>query len=175
MSCSLSLSTTKALPSPSIPYKTKLSRHLSITCKITKQSGKPNKIQNLINQISLKPGILPKNSGLAIQIGALLSIVEQPALAITGVNNEEELSWILIQLGILAFWYFLIMPPIILNWMRTRWYSRKFVEMYFQFLCTFMFFPGILLWAPFLNFRQRPQDPNMKYPWSTPSDQSLTE
>ncbi|KAI3848340.1 hypothetical protein MKW98_005720 [Papaver atlanticum] len=180
MTSSLSLSTTKALPSPSILYKTKLSRHLSITCKITQQkqqqSGKPNKIQTLINQISLKPGgILPKNSGLAIQIGALLSIVEQPALAITGVNNEEELSWILIQLGILAFWYFLIMPPIIMNWMRTRWYKRKFVEMYFQFLCTFMFFPGILLWAPFLNFRQRPQDPNMKYPWSTPSDQSLTE
>ncbi|RZC61239.1 hypothetical protein C5167_022984 [Papaver somniferum] len=112
MTSSLSLSTaTRSLPSPSIPHKTKLSRHLSITCKITQQSGKPNKIQTLINQISLKPaGILPKNSGLAIQIGALLSIVEQPALAITGVNNEEELSWILIQLGILAFWYFLIMP-----------------------------------------------------------------
>ncbi|MCL7040079.1 hypothetical protein MKW94_022238 [Papaver nudicaule] len=175
MSCSLSLSTTRPfLPSPSIPYKTKLSHHLSRTSKITQQqqSGKPNK---LIHQISLTPGILPKNSGLAIQIGALLSIVEQPAVAITGVNNEEELSWILIQIGILAFWYFLIMPPIILNWMRTRWYKRKLVEMYFQFLCTFMFFPGILLWAPFLNFRQRPQDPNMKYPWSTPSDQSLSE
>lgn len=29
---------------------------------------------------------------------------------------------------------------------------------------------SVLLWAPFLNFRKFPRDPNMKYPWSTPED-----
>jgi len=36
--------------------------------------------------------------------------IEQPAMAVTGVNDEEDFTWILIQLGIVAFWYFLIMP-----------------------------------------------------------------
>ncbi|OVA01698.1 NAD(P)H-quinone oxidoreductase subunit L [Macleaya cordata] len=171
MNCSLSLSTT-TFPAA---YKSRLPS-LNITSKITQQPH--HKPKKLLSRIASKPTInylWPKNSSLSIQIGALLTLVEQPALAVTGVNNEEELSWKLIQLGIIAFWYFLIMPPIILNWLRTRWYRRKFVEMYLQFMFMFMFFPGILLWAPFVNFRQLPQDPTMKYPWSTPKDPSLTD
>ncbi|XP_031478820.1 uncharacterized protein LOC116249728 [Nymphaea colorata] len=96
-----------------------------------------------------------------------LVLMEQPALAVTGAA-EEDLFWTLISAGIIAFWYFLVMPPIIFNWLRLRWYKRKLLEMYVQFLCVFMFFPGLMLWAPFLNFRQMPRDPSMKYPWSTP-------
>ncbi|PIA26593.1 hypothetical protein AQUCO_09100040v1 [Aquilegia coerulea] len=51
-----------------------------------------------------------KTASLAIQVGAFLAAVDQPAFAVTGVNNEEPLSWKLIQLGIIAFWYLLIMP-----------------------------------------------------------------
>ena len=91
----------------------------------------------------------------------------------TGVNNEEDLASVLIQLGIVAFGYLIIMPvrkcylislpesflylivksiifiiflvelqPIILNWLRIRWYRRNLLEMYFQFMFVFIFFPG---------------------------------
>lgn len=95
---------------------------------------------------------------------------EHPAasLAVTGANNHpQELSWILIQLGIVFFFYFLTAPvsfnlfhtlwglhqweynswiillqPLILYWLYKRWYRRKLVEMYFQFMCVFIFFPA---------------------------------
>lgn len=108
--------------------------------------------------------------------------VEQPAFAVTGVNNEEDLASVLIQLGIVAFGYLIIMPvrkcyflyvnlfvfdyeihniyyifvelqPIILNWLRIRWYRRNLLEMYFQFMFVFIFFPGwdSLLFTSFLG------------------------
>ncbi|XP_051151752.1 uncharacterized protein LOC127265801 isoform X3 [Andrographis paniculata] len=92
---------------------------------------------------------------------------------VTGENYEEDLVWVLIQSGISAFLYFILFPPVIMNWLRIRWYKRNLVEMYFQFLCVFLFFPGVLLWAPFLNFRKFPRDPSMKYPWSVPQNPSL--
>ncbi|KAL1113085.1 hypothetical protein V6Z11_D02G168200 [Gossypium hirsutum] len=97
---------------------------------------------------------------------------ELPALAVTGVNNEPDLITVIIQLGIIAFGYFLIVPPIIMNWLRIRWYRRNLLEMYLQFMCVFLFFPGLLLWAPFLNFRKFPRDKSLKYPWDTPKDPS---
>ncbi|KAL0463466.1 UNVERIFIED_CONTAM: NAD(P)H-quinone oxidoreductase subunit L, chloroplastic [Sesamum latifolium] len=87
--------------------------------------------------------------------------VAQPAFAVTGVNEEEDLIWILIQSGISAFLYFIVFPPIIMNWLRTRWYKRNLLEMYVQFMFVFIFYPG-----------KFPRDPNMKYPWSTPQDPS---
>ncbi|XP_071686312.1 NAD(P)H-quinone oxidoreductase subunit L, chloroplastic [Rutidosis leptorrhynchoides] len=137
--------------------------------------SKPNKSSKLVvvnckksdNEITLN------KSSLAIQVGALLStLVSEPALAVTGVNNEEDFVWQLIQLAICAFFYFLVAPPFIMNWLRIRWYKRNLLEMYVQFMFVFMFFPGVLLWAPFLNIRKFPRDPNMKYPWSVPEDPS---
>ncbi|MCE5166690.1 hypothetical protein HAX54_024270, partial [Datura stramonium] len=50
-------------------------------------------------------------SSVAIQVGTLLAAVgAEPALAVTGVNNEEDLIWVLIQLAISAFFYFLVCP-----------------------------------------------------------------
>ncbi|KAL0396713.1 UNVERIFIED_CONTAM: NAD(P)H-quinone oxidoreductase subunit L, chloroplastic [Sesamum calycinum] len=66
----------------------------------------------------------------------------------------------------------ILATPIIMNWLRTRWYKRNLLEMYVQFMFVFIFYPGVLLWAPFLNFRKFPRDPTMKYPWSTPQDPS---
>ncbi|CAN6439183.1 unnamed protein product [Victoria cruziana] len=101
-------------------------------------------------------------------------LMEQPALAVTGAA-EDDLIWTLISAGIIAFWYFFVMPPIIFNWLRLRWYKRKLLEMYVQFMSVFIFFPGLMLWAPFLNFRQMPRDPSMKYPWSTPLSSSTKD
>uniref|UniRef100_A0A0F7CYX9 NADH dehydrogenase-like complex L n=1 Tax=Melianthus villosus TaxID=377280 RepID=A0A0F7CYX9_9ROSI len=162
MSCSLSFHPLKALPSLSPCH------HCSIKSTHHQNS---KKIPISIVQDS-NHHFHMKKSALAIPIAALLATVDQPALAVTGVNNQEDLIWILTQLGIIAFGYFLIAPPIIMNWLRIRWYKRKLLEMYLQFMFVFLFFPAILLWAPFLNFRKFPRDPNMKYPWSTPEDPS---
>ncbi|CAL9195195.1 unnamed protein product [Musa hybrid cultivar] len=108
---------------------------------------------------------------LLLQYGAILAAVEAPsALAVTGNNTEEDLVTTLISGGIVAVFYLFVIPPIIMNWLRLRWYKRKFFETYLQFMCVFIFFPGLMLWAPFLNFRKFPRDPTMEYPWSTPKD-----
>ncbi|OAY29262.1 NAD(P)H-quinone oxidoreductase subunit L, chloroplastic isoform X2 [Manihot esculenta] len=170
MSCSFSFQITKALPclpqpqcrkSPlCIQSKYKPIQSAKLDKKVACISGKPEDYND------------EKKFSLAVQLGALFAAVEQPALAVTGVNNEEDLTWVLIQWAIVAFFYFLVMPPIIMNWLRVRWYRRKLFEMYLQFMFIFIFFPGILLWAPFLNFRKFPRDPSLKYPWSTPENPS---
>ncbi|KAH0463815.1 hypothetical protein IEQ34_006601 [Dendrobium chrysotoxum] len=107
-----------------------------------------------------------------LQCGALLATIAVPAAkAVTGDNNvEEDLVTTLVTGGIAVALYLFVFPPIIMNWLRLRWFKRGFLEMYFQFMFVFMFFPGLMLWAPFLNFRALPRDPTMKYPWSTPKD-----
>ncbi|KAK9115251.1 hypothetical protein Syun_022048 [Stephania yunnanensis] len=176
MTCSFSLPSARVLPSlfhsrrgaPSLSANSKHSKQISSSRSAKKQ---------LHGDLSAKPPNHKwiKKTDLAVQIGVLLAAVEQPAMAVTGVNNEEDLTWVLTQWAIVAFFYFLVMPPVILNWLRLRWYKRGFFEMYFQFMFVFIFFPGILLWAPFVNFRRLPRDPNMKYPWSTPQDSSFTD
>lgn len=56
---------------------------------------------------------LPSNLGNPFYINAdegFLHQFELPALAVTGVNNEPDLITVIIQLGIIAFGYFLIVP-----------------------------------------------------------------
>ncbi|KAK1630777.1 hypothetical protein QYE76_005092 [Lolium multiflorum] len=106
-----------------------------------------------------------------LQCGAVWAAVEAPA-ALATVSGEEDLDLlgILPPIAAIAFVYLFIAPPIIMNWMRQRWFKRKFLEMYLQFMFTYLFFPGLMLWAPFVNFRKFPRDPTMKYPWSKPKE-----
>ncbi|KAG5015217.1 hypothetical protein JHK82_020904 [Glycine max] len=137
---------------------------LLITCR----SHKPN-----YDDTSLK------YTSLALQVGALLALVrffffyiQKLSVAVTGENNRPELIWVLTQWGVVLFGYFLVVPPIIFYWLWKRWYRRNLLEMYLQFMCVFIFFPGVLLWAPFLNFRKFPRDTSLQYPWSVPEDPS---
>ncbi|KAL1807679.1 hypothetical protein ACET3Z_024669 [Daucus carota] len=168
MSCSLSFHIPKALPSLSAPQ----CRCLSISSQ-QKQSSN-SKLHKKISSLGDKAiaYFSANKTNLSIQAATLLTTVAQPALAVTGVNEDDDLISVLIALGISAFVYFLVAPPIIMNWLRIRWYRRNVYEMYLQFMFVFLFFPGLLLWAPFLNFRKFPRDPDMKYPWSTPKDPS---
>ncbi|KAF5442751.1 hypothetical protein F2P56_035375 [Juglans regia] len=173
MSCTLSFQIPKARPPPFSPSHCKSPSLFTTAKHKPSHNDEPcRKTPACIKYQKLFPEFSLKKASLAIQVGALLAAVEQPAFAVTGVNNEEDLTSTLIQLGIVAFGYFIVMPPIILNWLRIRWYRRKLLEMYFQFMFVFIFFPGVLLWAPFLNFRKFPRDPSMKYPWSKPQDPS---
>ncbi|WCJ33573.1 NAD(P)H-quinone oxidoreductase subunit L chloroplastic [Euphorbia peplus] len=161
----------KALPLPCISHVLKLKKSpFFITCHLN-----PFHNSKKLTGITVKPQHLIDVNGLslAVPLAAFFATIEQPAYAVTGLNNnEEDLTSILVQLAILGFGYFIVAPPIIMNWLRIRWYRRKLLEMYLQFMFVFLFFPGILLWAPFLNFRKFPRDPSMKYPWSTPKDPS---
>ncbi|KAF8695259.1 hypothetical protein HU200_037476 [Digitaria exilis] len=111
-----------------------------------------------------KPAPATENSRLqrlasALQLGAVWAAVEAPAaLAVTGEEDIDILG-ILPPLAAFAFFYFLVCPPLIMNWMRTRWYKRKFVETYLQFMITYLFYPA-----------KFPRDPTMKYPWSKPKE-----
>ncbi|XP_021733120.1 NAD(P)H-quinone oxidoreductase subunit L, chloroplastic-like [Chenopodium quinoa] len=166
----------KALP---ILSASKCRPAFSITCALkhkllsaSNSNQQPSPISNG-SKISLKPSDGIK-SNWVFQLGLLATttVASEPAFAVTGVNYHEDLVWVLIKAGVVAFWYFLIMPPIIMNWLRIRWYRRNLLEMYFQFMFVFLFFPGILVWAPFLNFRKLPRDTTLKYPWSKPENPS---
>ncbi|XP_075504128.1 NAD(P)H-quinone oxidoreductase subunit L, chloroplastic isoform X2 [Primulina tabacum] len=170
---SLSSHIPKALPSLFYPCNPKF-RSSSISCKQTQSHLYPNSANQGRTSFILKmiKDSVAEIPALAIQVGALLGTVAGPAFAVTGVNEEEDWASVLIQSGIAAFLYFIVAPPIIMNWLRIRWYRRGLLEMYLQFMFVFIFYAGILLWAPFLNFRKFPRDPNMKYPWSTPENSS---
>ncbi|KAG9443627.1 hypothetical protein H6P81_014967 [Aristolochia fimbriata] len=174
MSCSWSPLATRGLSPSSVQHRPTSQRAIIRTTQASSHI-KPPKFQAL-NGLSGKSfslsSSIEKASSLAIQIGALMATVGQPVFAVTGENNnfDFDLTTTLIQAGGVAVWYLFIMPPVILTWLRLRWKQRKFFEMYFQFMFVFLFFPGLLLWAPFVNFRKLPRDPTMKYPWSTPQD-----
>ncbi|KAI5385324.1 hypothetical protein KIW84_072067 [Lathyrus oleraceus] len=169
MSCSFSLHVPKALPP--LPYYSSSSPSLFISSKLkpfhNNTSTPSNQSRHIVKCSTQKPKdhVSLKKPNLALPIGAvLLALAEHPAaLAVTGTNNHpQELSFILIQLGIVFFSTSLL----------HQWYRRKLVEMYFQFMFVFIFFPALLVWVPFLNFRKFPRDPDMEYPWSIPEDPS---
>ncbi|XP_022159258.1 NAD(P)H-quinone oxidoreductase subunit L, chloroplastic isoform X2 [Momordica charantia] len=176
MRCCLGLGLHIPRALPSLSSSQSLFPSLSSISKLQKlpSNSTPNN-KNAVASISEDPiaNVHQKKPSLAFQVAALLATIGEPANAVTGDNNHEvPLSWILTQLGIVGFFYFLVFPPIIMNWLRIRWYRRNLLEMYLQFMCVFLFFPGILVWAPFLNFRKLPRDPSLKYPWATPEDPS---
>jgi len=88
-----------------------------------------------------------------------------PAHAVIKDEVEEMMrftpeAWVNIYIttGIWLVLYFLLIPLGVYNYLRLRWYKRSFLETYFQFMLVFIFFPGMLLLAPFINFRRLPKD-----------------
>ncbi len=57
----------------------------------------------------------------------------------------------------LAGAYLLVLPLMLYFYLRARWYVASSVERLLLYFLVFLFFPGLLLWAPFLNFRPRPR------------------
>lgn len=69
----------------------------------------------------------------------------------------------LLVLGVyvgLAGLYLLVVPAIVYAYLNARWYvAGSFERAFMYFLVTF-FFPGLLLLAPFINFRPQPRSLN---------------
>ncbi len=49
--------------------------------------------------------------------------------------------------------YLLVMPLIVFFFLRSRWYVAGSIERIFLYFLIFLFFPGLIVLAPFLNFR----------------------
>lgn len=54
--------------------------------------------------------------------------------------------------------YLLVVPLALLFYVRRRWYVAGSIERTLLYGLVFAFFPGILLFSPFLNFRPQPRD-----------------
>ncbi|KAH8496007.1 hypothetical protein H0E87_018983 [Populus deltoides] len=130
MSYCFSFQSPKALPT--------LSSRRRRTSVCTTAKYKPfhnTKLVKKVTSVSRKPEDhdQAKKSSLAIQFAALLATIEQPAFAITGVNNPEDLTSILIQLAIVTFCYFILMPV------------SAFLPLFLSINRIFFFFPGYLI------------------------------
>jgi NAD(P)H-quinone oxidoreductase subunit L len=49
--------------------------------------------------------------------------------------------------------YLLVAPLSIFFYLKSRWYVASSLERAFMYFLVFFFFPGLILLAPFLNFR----------------------
>ncbi|HTL90305.1 MAG TPA: NAD(P)H-quinone oxidoreductase subunit L [Leptolyngbya sp.] len=51
--------------------------------------------------------------------------------------------------------YLVVVPLIVFFYLKTRWYNVSSFERGFMYFLVFLFFPGMLVLAPFLNFRPK--------------------
>ncbi|MEA5450740.1 NAD(P)H-quinone oxidoreductase subunit L [Leptolyngbya sp. CCNP1308] len=54
--------------------------------------------------------------------------------------------------------YLLVVPLALIFYVRRRWYVAGSIERTLLYGFVFVFFPGMLLFSPFLNFRPQPRD-----------------
>lgn len=57
----------------------------------------------------------------------------------------------------LAGAYLVVVPLFLLFYLKGRWYTAGSVERTLYYALVFIFFPGMLLFSPFLNFRPQPR------------------
>ncbi|MBD2184918.1 MULTISPECIES: NAD(P)H-quinone oxidoreductase subunit L [Oscillatoriophycideae] len=51
--------------------------------------------------------------------------------------------------------YLLVIPVAVYIYLQNRWYVASSIERGFMYFMVFFFFPGLLVLAPFLNFRPK--------------------
>ena len=59
--------------------------------------------------------------------------------------------------AVLAGIYLLVVPLLLYLWMQRRWNVMGKIERTFVYGLVFLFFPGLILFAPFLNLRMAGQ------------------
>ena len=58
---------------------------------------------------------------------------------------------------VLAGLYLLVVPLALFFWMNKRWHHMGNIERLLVYGCVFLFFPGMVVFAPFLNLRMSGQ------------------
>jgi NAD(P)H-quinone oxidoreductase subunit L len=53
--------------------------------------------------------------------------------------------------------YLFVIPLALMYYLKARWYVTGSLERAFMCFMVFFFFPGLLLFAPLLNFRPQPR------------------
>ncbi|NJO39976.1 MAG: NAD(P)H-quinone oxidoreductase subunit L [Cyanobacteria bacterium CRU_2_1] len=53
--------------------------------------------------------------------------------------------------------YLVIFPAITFLYLKNRWYVASSIERLLMYFLVFLFFPGLLLLSPLLNFRPQPR------------------
>ena len=85
---------------------------------------------------------------MLLDLQSLLSLVPQDTL------------FVLLAYGLLAGLYLLVVPLGLFLWMNSRWHRMSNIERLVIYGMVFLFFPGMVLFAPFLNFRLSGQGDN---------------
>ena len=70
--------------------------------------------------------------------------------------SNEVLITLALYVG-LGGTYLLVIPGILMLYLKQRWYTAGSVERTLLYALVFVFFPGMLLFSPFLNFRPAPR------------------
>ncbi|MDJ0682987.1 MAG: NAD(P)H-quinone oxidoreductase subunit L [Xenococcaceae cyanobacterium MO_167.B52] len=56
---------------------------------------------------------------------------------------------------VLSGTYLVVLPGILYFYLKSRWYVASSIERLIMYLFVFLFFPGLLLLSPLLNFRPK--------------------
>lgn len=75
----------------------------------------------------------------------------------TDLPLSVELLITIALYGGLAIAYLLIFPTALIFYLKARWYDVSSLERLLLYGLVFLFFPGLLLLSPFLNFRPQPR------------------
>ena len=76
--------------------------------------------------------------------------------ALTNMASTETLL-VLAAYALLAGLYLVVVPLALYVWMNKRWHRMGKVERLGIYGMVFLFFPGMIVFAPFLNFRLQGQ------------------
>ena len=69
----------------------------------------------------------------------------------------QETLLVLLAYGALGFLYLVVVPLALYAWMNKRWYQMGKLERLGIYGMVLLFFPGMIVFAPFLNFRMSGQ------------------
>ncbi len=76
--------------------------------------------------------------------------------ALTNMASTETLL-VLAAYVLLGGLYLVVVPLVLYFWMNKRWHRMGKVERLGIYGMVFLFFPGMIMFAPFLNFRLQGQ------------------
>ena len=86
---------------------------------------------------------------------AISLLALDPAALLQGMSGETLL--VLALYAVLAGAYLVVVPLALYAWMHRRWTVMGKIERTFIYGLVFLFFPGLILFAPFLNLRMAGQ------------------
>ena len=98
--------------------------------------------------------MMPPSASI-VSLPALLPLALDPAALLQSIPTETLL--VLGLYAVLGGAYLVVVPLLLYAWMHRRWTVMGKIERTFVYWLVFLFFPGMILFAPFLNLRMAGQ------------------